>query len=67
MDFLQGLKTNTGLVVFVLSLIIGAHATNAEITEAVAGIGQLVGGVLATYGLIMKIVRRIKTNEVVKE
>lgn len=60
MDFLPGLKTNIGLVVAIISLVLGTHATSDQIAEIVSNVGQIIGAVLAVYGLIMKIYRSYK-------
>lgn len=59
LDFAAGYKSITGIIVIVASLA-GQQLSENEVLEAVTAIGQLVGAFLLAYGLVMKIVRKIK-------
>ncbi len=57
MDFLKGYKTNAGLVIGLVSLVIGKEISSDDVMQVITNIGQIVGAVMATYGLVMKIAR----------
>lgn len=54
-DFLAGYKTFSGLLVAILSLIVAGRMSQDDVVMVVANIGQVVGAILALYGLVMKI------------
>ena len=63
-DFAKNQKTVTGMAIMFLPLILtrlGLDISNDQITSWIAEMFQIVGSALALYGLIMKIVRSIKS------
>lgn len=61
-DFAKGYKTASGLVVAILAVLLSRYTTEGELTEIAAQTGQIIGGALAVYGLVMKVIRRVRNN-----
>lgn len=59
LDFAPGYKTIAGIIILILSLA-GSQIGEAEVLEAVTGVGQAIGVALTAYGLVMKIARQLK-------
>jgi len=60
LDFMAGYKTYTGVIVAILSLVLGSILSEGEIVELVTRAGEVGGGLMVIYGLIMKIIRSNK-------
>jgi len=60
-DFMQGYKTLSGLVVLILSVVLAKYTNEGNLTEIMFNIGQILGAILAVYGLIMKGIRKYKS------
>ncbi len=61
LDFAQGYKTIAGVIVLVLSLA-GTQISSDEMLSAVTGVGQAIGAVMMAYGIVMKMVRKYKSQ-----
>lgn len=62
LDFMPGLKTQLGLVIAVLSIVLGSRIPSADIESVVTNTGQVIGSILALYGIIMKIYRNYQAR-----
>lgn len=59
LDFAPGYKTIAGLVVLVLGYF-GHQIEIGAVLDAITGIATAIGSILTAYGLVMKIVRRLR-------
>jgi len=64
MDFAKGQKTITGLAVMLLPVIanvLGYNISEDTVVDLVAQTTTIVGASIALYGLVMKLIRFVKT------
>ena len=60
LDFAKGYKTISGLVLLAVATFLPEMFGEGELSTILYNIGQVVGLLLTVYGLVMKVVRRLK-------